>query len=296
MRDKRIRRNVPGLSTETQMLAGSRGAHPARSFVALLAVSLSLALLGGACVEQDEDKPSEDDMKVAKQNILTVAPTPKFPVNADLDGKIVYLGMDAEPAVAEPGKDVKLTHYWKVVAPPGDGWRIFTHLDGPNNQPFINVDHPPVKGKYPVGQWKAGDIIRDEHNIRLPPNWPHQQVLIYTGLWKPGAGRMPIKSGAHDNDGRVLAATLPVHGAAKPVVAPRKRYVARMISKPIKVDGKLDEAAWTDAPSIGTVRQHDDRRAGRAEDRGQAAVGQQVSLRGVQQRRQRRLVEPDQAR
>ena len=43
-------------------------------------------------MEQDEDKPSTDDMKVAKQNILTTAPTPKFAVNADLDGKLIYLG------------------------------------------------------------------------------------------------------------------------------------------------------------------------------------------------------------
>jgi len=257
MRETLIRRNLPGLSTSALSSASPDRASSDRASRLwrtrwLAAAALSLAgVLAGACVEQDEDKPSDDDMKVAKQNILTTAPTPKFAVNADLDGKIIYLGMDADPAVVEPGKDVKLTHYWKVVAPANDGWRIFTHLDGPNNNPFINVDHAPVKGKYPVSQWKAGEIIRDEQNIRLPPNWQHPQLFVYTGLWKPGIGRMPIKSGAHDSDGRVLAATLTVQGATKPVVAARKRYVARMVGKPIKVDGKLDEAAWTDAPSTG---------------------------------------------
>jgi hypothetical protein len=243
MREKRIWRKVTGLSTFTLSL-GRGAACP------LVAV-LMLALPIGACVEQDEEKPSEDDMKVAKQNILTTAPTPKFPVNADLDGKVIYLGMDADPAVVEPGHDVKLTHYWKVVAPIGDGWRVFTHLNGPNNQPFINVDHPPLKGKYAVSQWKAGEILRDEHSIRLPPNWAHAQVVVSTGLWKPGVGRLPIKSGAHDSDGRVTAATLSVQGAAKPAAVARKRYVARMIGKPIKVDGKLDDAAWGEAPSTG---------------------------------------------
>jgi hypothetical protein len=242
MRETQIRRKLLGLSTFTLNLA--------RTVASPMAAILVLAVVS-ACVEQDEDKPSEDDMKFAKQNILTTAPTPKLPVNADLDGKVIYLGMDADPAVVEPGKDVKLTHYWKVVAPPGEGWRVFTHLDGPNNQPFINVDHPPVKGKYPVGQWKAGEIIRDEHNIRLPANWAHAQLFVYTGLWKPGVGRLAVKSGAHDNDSRVLAATLTVQGAAKPVVAVRKRYVARMVGKPIKVDGKLDDAAWGQAPSTG---------------------------------------------
>ena len=170
MPQTRIRRKVSGLSTFTL----SHGQGVFRPRVAALALVLALPL--GACVEQDEEKPSDDDLKVAKQNILSTAPTPKFPVNADLDGKVVYLGMDADPAVVEPGHDVKLTHYWKVVAPPGDGWRIFSHLNGPNNQQFINVDHAPVKGKYPVAQWKAGEIIRDEHSVRLPPNWAHMVI------------------------------------------------------------------------------------------------------------------------
>lgn len=214
-----------------------------RSSVFCLGVCLSL---NAACVEQEEDKPTEDDMKVVKQNILTTAPTPKHAVNADLDGKVVYLGLDVDPAEIEPGKEVKLTHYWKLVASPGDGWRTFTHLEGPNRQNYINADHAPVKGKYPVSQWKAGEIIKDEHTIRLPATWAHQQLLVYTGLWR-GAARLPVKGASDDN--RVLAASLPVKVVAK--AEPRKRYVARMIKQPIKLDGKLDDAAWSEAASTG---------------------------------------------
>src|SRR5215467_6069065 len=114
-----------------------------------LSLLLGAVLLVGACVEQDEDKPSEDDMAVAKQNILTTAPTPKFPVNADLDGKVVYLGLDVDHVPIEPGKDVTLTHYWKLVASPGQEWKTFTHLNGSGGggKNFINADHAPVKGK-----------------------------------------------------------------------------------------------------------------------------------------------------
>jgi hypothetical protein len=206
-------------------------------------------LLAAACVEQEEDKPSEEDMKFAKQHILTAAPTPKYPVNADLDGKLAYLGLDVDAQTIEPGKDVKLTHYWKMVASPGDGWKVFTHLEGPNKQNFINADHPPVRGKYPVSSWKAGEIIRDEHTVRLPANWAHPQLMVYVGLWR-GATRLPVKAGPNDNDNRVLAATLPVKAQAKPE-APRKRLVARMVTKAPKIDGKLDDAAWAEAASSG---------------------------------------------
>src|SRR5258708_12379115 len=91
----------------------------------LLSLLCFCTLLGAACVEQDDDKPTEEDMKVAKQNILTTAPTPKYAVNADLDGKVVYLGLDVDPATIEPGRDVNLTHYWNLRASPGHGSNTF---------------------------------------------------------------------------------------------------------------------------------------------------------------------------
>src|SRR3954452_18756457 len=99
-----------------------RKSAPALHLRWLMALNLAALAAGAAsCVEQDDEKPTDDDMKVAKSNILTTAPTPKLPVNADLDGKVVYLGLDTDAQTVEPGKDFKLTHYWKLVAPPGDG-------------------------------------------------------------------------------------------------------------------------------------------------------------------------------
>jgi hypothetical protein len=223
----------------------SRSLIPLRKLVPL---SLLLAISVGACVEQDDDKPNDDDMKVAKQNILAVAPTPRYAVNANLDDKVTYLGLDVDPATVEPGKDVKLTHYWKLVASPGDGWKTFTHLEGSNHQGFINADHAPVKGKYPVSAWKVGDIVRDEHTIRLPPNWASDQLDVYVGFWR-GSARLPVKSGPHDAEGRVLAAVVPVKLPVHPVA--RKRYVVRRALKAPKIDGKLDDAAWAQALSTG---------------------------------------------
>jgi hypothetical protein len=231
---------------------------PERSRPRARAAALSAFLLlvpsvmfAPGCVEQDDDRPTDDDMKAVRQNLLSTAPTPKSAVNADLDGKVVYLGMDWEPAEAEPGKDIKLTHYWKLVASPGDGWRVFTHLEGPNHQGFVNADHVPVGGKYPVSQWKAGEIIRDQHTVTLPTNWPAPSVQVYVGTWR-GQTRLMPKSGPNDGNGRVLAATIPVKRTQAPP-PPRKRYVARRVTghAPITIDGKLDEASWKAAPSTG---------------------------------------------
>jgi len=214
---------------------------------ALSALLLVPTVLSAGCVEQDDDRPTDDDMKVVHQNLLSAAPAPKSAVNADLDGKLIYLGMDWEPAEAEPGKDIKLTHYWKSVASPGDGWRLFTHLEGANHQGYVNADHGPIGGKYPVSQWKPGEIIRDQHTVTLPGSWAAPSVQVYVGAWR-GQTRLTPKSGPNDGNGRVLAATIPVKRQAPP---PRKRYVARKATGPISIDGKLDEAEWKAAPSTG---------------------------------------------
>src|SRR6476469_4489810 len=223
-----------------------------RSASSALKAAIPLCVLGLACVTQDAEKPTAEDLAVAKQNILTTAPTPKYAVNADLDGKLVYLGLDVDHVPIEPGKDVTLTHYWKVVAAPGSSWKLFTHLNGGSGggKAFVNADHPPVKGKYPIASWKAGEIIRDQHTVRLPPTWAHPSVDVYVGMWRDQNTRMPIKAGPHDAEGRVLAATVPV-SASQAAPEPRRRYVARMVTKPPKIDGKLDDAAWASAPTTG---------------------------------------------
>ena len=72
-----------------------------------------------------------------------------------------------------------------------------------------------MKGKYPVSQWKAGEIIRDEHNIRLPAELAASAGLdLRSDCGKPAAARACRSSpGPHDDEGRVMAATIPVHAA-----------------------------------------------------------------------------------
>ena len=217
----------------------------------LLALVLSGCLFGlGACVETQEEEPTPEDLKVIEKNILSVAPKPQFAVNANIDDKVEYLGLDTSMNPIEPGKDVTLTHYWKVNSAPGAGWRSFTHVNGPSgNESFINFDHGPIGSKYPVHQWKDGQIIRDEHTIRLPPTWAHDKMKVYVGLWR-GNERMPVLSGEKDPEGRLLAAAIPVKATVVPPPS-AKRYMVSQTPKPPKLDGKLDEPAWKKAPSTG---------------------------------------------
>ena len=215
-----------------------------------LGVVLAAGVVWVGCVEQEPDRPSEKDLEVIKRNILKQPPPMKYAVNADLEGKVKYLGLDVSPAVVRAGQSVKLTHYWQVTRPV-PGWKIFVHVNDPSKKRFINADHKPVGGRYAASYWKAGEIIRDEHSVNVPADWPADKLEVYTGLWK---GRLRMKpTGPQDKENRILAASIPVSGGARHRHdKPRpKRLLARKADKAIVIDGKLNEPVWKATPSTG---------------------------------------------
>ncbi len=215
--------------------------------IALIALT-SLVLVG--CVEQTPDLPSEEDVKAARENVLSVPPaTMKYTINADLEDKVTYLGCDIDTDLIVPGKPFTLTHYWKVNQNISDDWRVFIHLESPDSKKnHLNADHTPVGGKYPVRVWKKGEIIRDIHKVSLPTNWPSNQMEMLVGLWK-GNLRMKVVKGPADSENRVKVFTLPVAGAKE---QEHRKILARKVKNgTIKLDGKLDESAWKEAQSTG---------------------------------------------
>lgn len=220
-----------------------------------------LAMFVGGCVEKDPDisakgrRPLTQAEKVrVRKNILKAPPSRmRFPVNADLEGKLVYLGLAAPEGPVVPGKPFTVVHYWQVKqAVPG--WKLFVHTNGPKLSDFRNFDHRPVFGLYPVSKWKPGEIIKDRHAIVLPKSTSYKTVDIYVGIWR-GGRRLKVRSGANDGKNRVLAARIPVgrsgRGTARRSPRPRKRYLVLRATGKITIDGKSDEPDWKTAPSTG---------------------------------------------
>ena len=212
---------------------------------------VAVAALAVGCVEQQNDMPSEEDIKAAHEHVLAQPPANiQHPSGAQLEDKLEYLGMDVDTDAVTPGKAFTLTHYWKVLNPVGDDWKIFVHLETPDSKKnHLNADHVPIGGKYPVSLWKKGEIIRDIHRVSVPQSWPGNEVDIYVGAWK-GPLRLKATKGNHDSENRILAVKLPVQSAGGS--AEKKRIVAKKVKNGvIKLDGKLTEKEWADAPSTG---------------------------------------------
>ena len=135
-------------------------------FVRRSARASCLLLLLSGCVEQgsDSETPSEEALKAAREHVLSVAPTPRFPSGAVLEspkgGRVVYLGADVDVSEVVPGQTFTVTHYFRVEKPLSEGWREFVHIGTPDRRMHHNADHVPVGGKYPVHLWKEGEIGR----------------------------------------------------------------------------------------------------------------------------------------
>jgi hypothetical protein len=185
---------------------------------------------------------SEADRQLIKDNILVKAPSMDLPVNADVGGKLTYLGCDIDKTQVSPGESFTVIHYWEVLDPPGPDWKLFTHL-GPRT---INVDRTPIKGKYPVAEWKAGEIIRDEQIVTVPARWNAPFMIIYVGLYH-GTTRMEVRSGDQDGDNRVIAVRMPVRGTSREVAV--QAMDVRKAWRPPVIDGKLDDPAWAEIAS-----------------------------------------------
>ena len=234
-------------------------------FVRRSARASCLLLLLSGCVEQgsDAESPSEEALKAAREHVLSVAPTPRFPSGAVLEspkgGRVVYLGADVDVSEVVPGQTFTVTHYFRVEKPLSEGWREFVHIGTPDRRMHHNADHVPVGGKYPVHLWKEGEIIRDIQRIPLPSTFTADKLALFVGFFKKNE-RLAVKSGRQDGQNRVIALELPVKGGL--TIPQRYKLQVRKLAagQALTIDGKLDEPAWQNAvstgPFVGTMTGH----------------------------------------
>jgi hypothetical protein len=226
--------------------------------VAAVGVVATGAALGG-CVEKGATM-SAAEREQLRQYVSTTAPSPAHRLDADLEGKIVLLGYDLEPAEVKAGEPFTVTWYWQVKKTLEPGWRLFTHLADASDRNVLNQDGTGwIREHYQPGQWKAGEYVRDEQRITLPADWASPTLTVYVGMWS-GPNRLRVVSGPTDGDNRVRGPRVDVargpsaaapSGAgaepARPGAPPVPTLRAVKTATPVTIDGRLDEPAWQTA-------------------------------------------------
>jgi hypothetical protein len=137
------------------------------------------------------------------------------PVNANLGDKVELAGYKLTTDTASPQSGIlttapntalRLTLYWRVLAPMETSYTVFTHLLDANGQLWAQKDNLPVRGSYPTTEWGVGEAVVDKYDTVIPPDAPAGQYELEVGLYDATTGqRLPLldKAGQRQDE-RVL--------------------------------------------------------------------------------------------
>jgi 4-amino-4-deoxy-L-arabinose transferase-like glycosyltransferase len=145
--------------------------------------------------------------------VLSGPPHPQRVLGANMDDKLEVIGFDLADERGRlvdgisPGRTYHMKTYYRVLAPVTTEWEAFIHIDGYHRR--HNGDHKPMNGKYPMSLWLPGDLLMDDHEFKLEPNFTPGSYTIYFGLFV-GDTRLKVKSGPNDGDNRINGGPLRV--------------------------------------------------------------------------------------
>ena len=144
--------------------------------------------------------------------VLDDPPQPRTPIDAAFEDQLDAIGWevaDKTGAVVDsvvPATGYHLRIYYRVVHPISGNWKSFVHIDG--FQRRFNGDHAVVDGKYPINLWQPGDVIVDDLEFQLEPNFTPGDYTVYFGFFS-GESRFRVTRGPqHEN--RVVAGAIHV--------------------------------------------------------------------------------------
>ncbi|WP_437996358.1 glycosyltransferase family 39 protein [Sorangium sp. So ce185] len=135
--------------------------------------------------------------------VLDEPVAPANPLDAMFDDQLEVLGWELtddegqQASSVIPQKIYHLRTFFRVHRPITGNWKMFVHVDG--FQRRYNGDHAVIEGRYPMSLWQPGDIIVDDHELQLEPNFTPGDYALYFGFFS-GDARFEVTRGPeHEN-------------------------------------------------------------------------------------------------
>jgi hypothetical protein len=200
------------IATRSEELASLNHAYreratPRKNLAVLDARSSQILLVASSLREGEQNDNPLDRI------VLSHAPKFQHKLDANLEDKLMVLGYDITDTNSNlvqyvvAGKKFHLRTYFKVLMPIASEWEMFVHIDGGRKR--HNGDHKLAEGKYPMSLWLKDDVIMDDYEFTLEPNFGPGNYSLYLGLFS-GETRMKVQSGSADSDNRINGGVLRV--------------------------------------------------------------------------------------
>ncbi|GEM_PF-248217 len=159
------------------------------------------------------------------------------------------LGVDNSVREVHLGDKVTWTYYYKALKKVPRYTGIFTHVFGPNGKTshYHNAVHTPVKGGFPVHEWRQGDYIVDPHMFHIPKHFPPGEYQVWLGFWDPNMNKprnryIPTIDGKKTgNESRILIGTIKALKAPKDRKEPDAEGASKDTAKPAVEPAVIDK-------------------------------------------------------
>jgi len=83
--------------------------------------------------------------------------------------KLGYAHRKDEPL--HPGDVLHLDLYWQAINMPDTDWQLGLQLVDKEGQSWA-IEERPIGGSYGTSSWQAGEVVRDQHDLLIPPDVP----------------------------------------------------------------------------------------------------------------------------
>jgi 4-amino-4-deoxy-L-arabinose transferase-like glycosyltransferase len=102
-----------------------------------------------------------------------VEPMERLPADeTDIAPGMQLLGYDLSARVVGPGETMRIALYWRATEDLTHDYLLSLQLKDGQGDVLLEQEGRPVDGTYPTTQWSNGEIIKDWHDLRLPPDTP----------------------------------------------------------------------------------------------------------------------------
>ncbi|MET0591482.1 MAG: LTA synthase family protein, partial [Polyangiaceae bacterium] len=115
------------------------------------------------------------------RDVSSAPPFVARPLEVEFAPYLRLLGYDVEREALPIGEQITIAHHFYVEQTPDPSLSLVAHLMGPRTE---DLTHAPVRGNYPLSQWKSGDYVTDRFTYFARPGTPQGEYRLRIGLWR----------------------------------------------------------------------------------------------------------------
>jgi 4-amino-4-deoxy-L-arabinose transferase-like glycosyltransferase len=124
------------------------------------------------------------------------------PLQVDFDDRLRLVGANvpAETVSFLPGETVPVDLFWQAQADPGQDYYPRLRLLDAQGAVVAELVEKPVAGTYPTAWWRAGELVRDPHELPIPATVPPGSYRLTLSLMRADGSEAEAARGQTEVD------------------------------------------------------------------------------------------------